>query len=75
MKELSIREMRASLGQLDRLLEKEGEIVLTRRGTRVARVLPMKQARELPSHRDLRKRMPLLASSAELVRADRDERG
>jgi antitoxin (DNA-binding transcriptional repressor) of toxin-antitoxin stability system len=75
MKELSIREMRASLGQLDRLLEREGEIVLTRRGTRVARLLPMKQNRKLPSHRDLRKRMPLLSSSAELVRADRDERG
>jgi antitoxin (DNA-binding transcriptional repressor) of toxin-antitoxin stability system len=75
MKELTIREMRASLGRLDRLLEKEGEIVLTRRGTRVARVLPIKQSRKLPSHRGLRQRMPLLPSSAELVRADRDERG
>jgi antitoxin (DNA-binding transcriptional repressor) of toxin-antitoxin stability system len=75
MKELSIREMRAALGHLDRLLEKEGEIVVTRRGAKVARVLPMKKTRKLPTHSDLRQRMPLLSSSAELVRADRDERG
>jgi antitoxin (DNA-binding transcriptional repressor) of toxin-antitoxin stability system len=75
MKELSIREMRSSLGKLDDLLEKEGEIVLTRRGSRVARVLPIKAKRQLPSHRDLRQRMPLLTPSADLVRVDRDERG
>ena len=75
MKELSIRQMRASLGRLDELLEKEGEVILTRRGRRVARVLPLKPKRTLPTHRDLRKRMPLLKPSDELVRADRDERG
>lgn len=75
MKELSIREMRASLGSLDELLKKEGEVVITRRGRRVARLLPITPKRTIPSHRDLRERMPLLRSSDELVRAERDERG
>jgi antitoxin (DNA-binding transcriptional repressor) of toxin-antitoxin stability system len=75
MKELSIREMRAALGKLDELLEEEGEIVLTRRGRKVARLLPMHPKRALPSHRDLRARMPLLGPSADLIRTDRDERG
>ena len=75
MKELSIREMRASLGRLDELLEDEGEIVVTRRGKRVARLLPMRPKPQLPSHRDLRERMPVMGPSAELVRADRDDRG
>ena len=75
MKELSIREMRASLGRLDALLEEEGEIIVTRRGKKVARLLPMRPKPKLPSHRDLRERMPVMSSSAELVRADRDNRG
>ncbi|HVR27907.1 MAG TPA: hypothetical protein VMS86_00105, partial [Thermoanaerobaculia bacterium] len=75
MKELSIREMRAVLGRLDDLLDQEGEIVLTRRGRRVARILPIRARRQLPSHRDLRQRMPVLTSSAELVRVDRNARG
>jgi antitoxin (DNA-binding transcriptional repressor) of toxin-antitoxin stability system len=75
MKELSIREMRAALGHLDELLDREGEIILTRRGKKVARLVPITAKRQLPSHRDLRRRMPVLRSSTELVRAERDERG
>ena len=75
MKTMSIREMRASLGQLDELLETEGEIVVTRRGMAVARLLPMRSKRRLPSHRDLRERMPVSRSSAEWLRAERDDRG
>ena len=75
MKALSIREMRASLGRLDELLDEEGELIVTRRGKEVARVLPMTPKRRLPSHRDLRARMPLVLSSAEIIRVDRDERG
>ena len=75
MRELSIREMRASLGRLDELLDEEGEIIVTRRGKKVARVSPIRPKRRLPSHRDLRARMPLVRSSAEILRADRDERG
>jgi antitoxin (DNA-binding transcriptional repressor) of toxin-antitoxin stability system len=75
MKELSIREMRAALGTLDELLDREGEIILTRRGKKVARVVPITVKRRLPSHRDLRRRMPVLKSSTDLVRIDRDGRG
>ena len=75
MKELSIREMRASLGRLDELLDEEGELVVTRRGKGVARLLPMKPKGRLPSHRDLRAKMPLVRSSVEILRAERDGRG
>lgn len=74
MKTLSIREMRAALGRLDTLLEQEAEILVTRRGETVARLLPMKPRRKMPSHADLRRRMPLLKVSTELIRADRDGR-
>jgi prevent-host-death family protein len=67
--------MRAALGNLDELLDREGEIILTRRGQKVARVVPIKARRRLPSHRDLRRRMPVLKSSTALIRTDRDERG
>lgn len=75
VKELNIREMRASLGQLDALIATEGELVIRRRGEPIARVLPITSQRRLPSHADLRQRMPLLqAPSADLIRNERDER-
>lgn len=75
LKELNIRETRASLGQLDALIAAEGELVICRRGEPVARVLPMTPQRRLPSHADLRQRMPLMqAPSADLIRNERDER-
>ena len=67
--------MCASLGQLDALIAAEGELVIRRRGEPIARVLPMTPQRRLPSHADLRQRLPpLQASSAELIRSERDER-
>ena len=75
MKELSIREMRASLGQLAELVATEGELVIRRRGEPIARVLPMTNQRRPPDHADLRRRMPLLeTASADLISVDRDER-
>lgn len=75
VKELNIREMRASLGQLAELVAAEGELVIRRRGEPIARVLPMSQQRSRPDHADLRQRMPLLeTASADLIRAERDER-
>ena len=74
VKELNIREMRASLGQLAELVATEGELVIRRRGEPIARVLPMTQQRCPPDHADLRRRMPLLkTSSADLIRVERDE--
>jgi prevent-host-death family protein len=76
MREMTVREVRAALGRLDDLLRQEGEVVITRHGTPVARIVPLSGARELPTHRELRQAMPQLnVSSGELVREDRDERG
>jgi antitoxin (DNA-binding transcriptional repressor) of toxin-antitoxin stability system len=75
MKHLNIREMRANIGRLDELVASEGELIITRHGEAIARVLPMPQHRQWPDHAELRGRMkPLKTSSAELIRAERDER-
>ncbi|MDQ7000440.1 MAG: type II toxin-antitoxin system prevent-host-death family antitoxin [Mariprofundus sp.] len=74
MKAISIREMRSDLGHLDKLRESEGEIIVTRRGTPIARLLPVQGSRNMPDHAALRARMPVMLSSARLVREDRDDR-
>lgn len=75
VKELNIREMRASLGQLAELVAAEGELLIRRRGEPIARVLPMTPQRRRPDHAELRQRMSLFkSSSADLIRAERDER-
>lgn len=76
MKELNVREMRAVIGQLDKLVEEAGEIVVSRRGSPIVRILPIAGKRRRPDHADLRARTRRLStSSAVLVRAERDERG
>ncbi len=75
MKNLGIREMRTALSRLDEIVGREGEIVVTRRGRALARVLPMRPRRAFPSHADLRARVPRLAVGSEvLIREDRDSR-
>jgi len=75
MKKLSIREARQSLSHLDRLLAAEGEVMITRRGEAVARLTQIGKKRPIPSHRDLRRRMPpIRKGSEEVVREDRDLR-
>jgi antitoxin (DNA-binding transcriptional repressor) of toxin-antitoxin stability system len=74
MKKLTIREVRAALTRLDEVVAEEGEILIMRRGRALARVLPVRSIRRLPSHADLRARMPRLIPSETLVRQDRDER-
>ena len=75
MRELSIREMRTELGRLGQLLESEDELVITKHGRPIARVLPLGSRRKRPSHADLRDRLPRLSTGSEIhVRADRDER-
>ncbi len=41
VKELNIREMRANIGRLAELVAVEGELLISRRGQPIARVLPM----------------------------------
>ncbi len=75
MKRLNVREIRGQLPQLDRLLSREGEVLVTRRGKAIARLLPVGTRAGMPSHADLRARMPRLKTGSErLVRAERDER-
>jgi antitoxin (DNA-binding transcriptional repressor) of toxin-antitoxin stability system len=75
MNEISIREARNALGHLDEFLAENGEMIITRHGKRIARILPMRENISRPSHDDLRKKMGTFSvSSAELIREERDER-
>jgi len=74
MKAMSIREMRSELGHLDQLIKSQGEIVVTKRGRPIARLLPMQGTRGIPDHADLRARMAELTPSTHLLREDRDKR-
>ncbi len=75
MKTLSIREMRTALTGLDELLAKEGEILITRRGRAVARLLPVQPTTNAPSHTESRAAMPRLGVGSETyVREDRESR-
>jgi antitoxin (DNA-binding transcriptional repressor) of toxin-antitoxin stability system len=75
MKTLSIREAPQALSHLERLLEEEGELTITRRGEAIAQVLPIDKKRTIPSHRNLRKSMsPMPSRRQKLVRKDRDAR-
>jgi prevent-host-death family protein len=72
MRKLSIRETRNSLSKLDELLDREKELVVTRRGKPVAKIVSLQRS-EVPTHADLRAETARLArSSAELIREDRD---
>lgn len=75
MKKMTIREARQALSRLDRVLEEEGEVTITRRGRPVARVVPVGGTRAIPSHKALRESMPRMRrGSGRLVREDRDAR-
>jgi antitoxin (DNA-binding transcriptional repressor) of toxin-antitoxin stability system len=75
MKEINVREMRESLGRLDEILSETGEVIVSRRGQPIARLLPMPGKRPRPDHADLRARMPRLTKTSEaLIRSERDER-
>lgn len=75
MRTLSIREIRAELGRLDEMVQREGEVLVTRRGVPVARLLPVRRTRRRPNHAELRAAMPrLVTASEDWVRLDRDER-
>jgi len=75
VKTLSIREVRKELSQLDELVSREGEVVVTRRGKPIARLLPMRNKRPMPSHAELRASMPRLKKGSERpIRTERDER-
>ena len=75
MQTINIREMRTSIGNLGNLVEEAGELLVTRHGKPVARILPVQGQRKRPSHEDLRRRTgPLHTGSEVLIRGERDER-
>ena len=75
MKNLNIRQARQALPHLKQILATEGEIIITKRGEPVARLMQIGRNLPMPSHRDLRKKMlRMRKSSSQLIRADRDER-
>ncbi|MGB4333864.1 MAG: type II toxin-antitoxin system Phd/YefM family antitoxin, partial [Chromatiaceae bacterium] len=75
MKVINIKEMRANMGRLDELVDKELELIISRRGQPIARVLPISRRRLRPDHADLRRcTAELTQASAVLIRAERDER-
>lgn len=72
---ISIREMRNQLGQLDDLLAKEHELIITRHNKPVARVLLMKGDSPKPDHKVLRDRLPYQETGSEVLqRLDREAR-
>ncbi|MCU0611570.1 MAG: prevent-host-death protein [Candidatus Eisenbacteria bacterium] len=73
MRRVSVREMRSVVGRLGEILKVDGELIVTTRGTPIARVTPVTRRTPLPSHRDLRSSMERLnRGSEEVIRADRD---
>jgi len=75
MRSLSIREAREHLATIEDLVAREGELIITRRGKAVARILPVGCERRVPQRKALRDSIrPLTVSSEVLVRGERDER-
>lgn len=73
MRNLSIREIRAALPTLAELVEREGELIITRRGRPIARIVPVGRPRTMPSRVDLRSMTePLDVPSEILLREERD---
>lgn len=73
--EMSIREIRQQLPQLQTVLEKAQEIVVTRHGKPLARIIPLSQTRKKPNHAKLRALQPRQQTASSItIRADRDER-
>lgn len=75
LKTLSIREMRSALSHIEEIVAEEGEVVVTRRGRPLARILPARPRRGIPSRAELRATMPKLKVPSEvLIRQDRELR-
>ncbi|MGD8330489.1 MAG: type II toxin-antitoxin system Phd/YefM family antitoxin [Acidobacteriota bacterium] len=75
MRSLSIREVRAALGSIEEIVEQEGELLITRHGRPVARIVPLEKTRRAPSHKAFRDRLPVQEIPSEvLIREDRDAR-
>jgi prevent-host-death family protein len=76
MRSISVREIRSVLPKLEQLLAEEGEILITRHGKPIARLVPAGHKHGIPSRAERRSRMQRLDVGSEvLIREDRDARG
>ncbi len=74
MRTMSIRELRKSLSSISEIVEKDGEVLVTRHGRALVRLVPLNPSRSAPTHADLRAGMPRMPiSSEDLVRSDREK--
>lgn len=75
MQFLNIREVRDALGHLDELLSTTDEIIITKHGEAIARILPMKGKHKRPTHEELHCLTKKLSTPSEkILREERDER-
>lgn len=73
MREVSIRELRDALSSLEQMVEREGELVVTRHGRPLAKVVGLHPSREVPTHAELRAGIAYSpVGSEESIRAERD---
>jgi antitoxin (DNA-binding transcriptional repressor) of toxin-antitoxin stability system len=73
MREMTVRELRDALSTIESLVEREREVVLTKHGRPLVKLVPLHGHASVPSHADLRAAMPLMTvPSEDLVREDRD---
>jgi antitoxin (DNA-binding transcriptional repressor) of toxin-antitoxin stability system len=70
MQTLSIRDLRKVLDHLDALVNTSGEIVITRHGEAIARLLPIKGKRFRPSHEELHRLTEKLSYPSEKIVGD-----
>ena len=66
MKTLSIREIRSALPHLDELVAEAGEVVVTRRGRPLARILPIRRQGGIRPLTELRAISPRMKVSGKL---------
>ncbi len=75
MQTLSIREVRGALGRLDEILCITNEIIITKHGKAIARIIPIKGKHRRPTHEELHRLTKKLSTYSEkLLRDERDER-
>lgn len=75
MQTLNIREVRDALSHLETLLDASGEIIITKRGKTIARIVPMQGKMLRPTHEELHRLTKKLKTPSErLIRDLRDER-
>ena len=76
MRSISVTDIRAVLPKLEQLLAEERELLITRSGKPIARLVPPVREKGIPSYAELRSRMQRVEVGSEvLIRQDRDARG